>query len=116
MECAIEVQKGMATANEGRPDESAIVMRVGVNLGDVMVEGSDLLGDGVNVAARLEGLAEPGGVLVSGTAYDHVRNKVKVGFEDLGAQTVKNIAEPVRNLSSSDWHRRGKYSANLGVK
>jgi adenylate cyclase len=96
VEFAVELQLKMAAANQGRPDESAIVMRIGVNLGDIMVEGSDLFGDGVNIAARLEGIAEPGGVLVSGTAYDYVRNKVKVGFEDLGIQTLKNIAEPVR--------------------
>ncbi len=96
VQCAVELQERMAAANSDQPDESQIVLRIGVNLGDVMVEGSDLFGEGVNIAARLEGLAQPGGILVSGTAYDHVRNKVKVGFEDLGAQTVKNIAEPVR--------------------
>ena len=63
-----------------------------------MVEGSDLYGDGVNIAARLEAIAEPGGILVSGTAYDHVRNKVKFDFDDLGAQSLKNIAEPVQGL------------------
>jgi adenylate cyclase len=96
VQCAVDLQERMATANSEQPDESPIVLRIGVNLGDVLIEGSDLYGDGINIAARLEGLAEPGGILVSGTAYDHVRNKVKVGFEDLGAQTVKNIAEPVR--------------------
>ena len=79
-----------------QPEDRHIVLRIGVNLGDVMVEGSDLYGDGVNIAARLEAIAEPGGILVSGTAYDHVKNKVKVGFDDLGPQTLKNIAEPVR--------------------
>jgi TolB-like protein/Tfp pilus assembly protein PilF len=78
------------------------VLRVGVNLGDVMVEGSDLYGDGVNIAARLEGIAEPGGILVSGTAYDYVRNKVKVGFEDLGIQKLRNIADPVRTYRVTD--------------
>ncbi len=96
VQCAVELQERMAAANSDQPDESQIVLRIGVNLGDVMVEGSDLFGDGINIAARLEGLAEPGGILISGTAYDHVRNKVKVAFEDLGAQTVKNIAEPIR--------------------
>jgi len=71
------------------------VLRIGVNLGDVLVEGSDLYGDGVNIAARLEALAEPGAILVSGTAYDYVRNKAKVGFDDLGSQALKNIVEPV---------------------
>jgi TolB-like protein len=96
VQCAVDLQDGMAAANSDQPQERRIVLRVGVNLGDVMVEGSDLYGDGVNIAARLESIAEPGGILVSGTAYDHVRNKVQAGFDDLGAQTLKNIAEPVR--------------------
>jgi TolB-like protein len=70
--------------------------RIGVNLGDVMVEGRDLYGDSVNIAARLEAFADPGGVLVSGTAYDYVRNKVRVGFDDLGPQNLKNLSEPIR--------------------
>ena len=94
--CAVDLQLGMAAANNGQSEVLHIVLRIGVNLGDVMVEGSDLYGDGVNIAARLEGIAEPGGILVSGTAYDHTKNKTKVGFEDLGAQALKNIAEPVR--------------------
>jgi adenylate cyclase len=96
VQCAVDLQQQMADANGEHPGEPAIVLRVGVNLGDVMVEGSDLYGDGVNIAARLEGIAEPGGILVSGTAYDYVRNKVKVGFEDLGTQNLRNIADPVR--------------------
>src|SRR5262249_15155329 len=73
-----------------------IFLRIGVSLGDVVVEGGDLYGDGVNIAARLEGIAEPGSILVSGAAYDHVRNKVNARFDDLGAQSLKNILEPVR--------------------
>jgi TolB-like protein len=96
VQCAVDLQQGMAAANDGQPEERHIVLRIGVNLGDVMVEGSDLYGEGVNIAARLEALAEPGGILVSGTAYDHVRNKVQVGFDDLGLQGLKNIAELVR--------------------
>src|SRR5262247_412190 len=96
VQCAVELQQAMAAANEGQAEDRQIVLRIGVNLGDVMVEGSDLYGDGVNIAARLEALAEPGGILVSGTAYDHVKNKVKVGFADPGAQPLRNIAEPVR--------------------
>jgi adenylate cyclase len=95
IQCAVQLQQAMATANRELPDDYHIVLRVGVNLGDVMVEGSDLYGDGINIASRLEALAEPGGILVAGTAYDYVRNKVKVGFDDLGSQTLKNIAEPV---------------------
>ena len=92
VQCAVELQQGMAAANSDVPDGHHIVLRIGINLGDVMVEGSDLYGAGVNIAARLETLAEPGSILVSGTAFDYVKNKVKVGFDDLGAQTLKNIA------------------------
>ena len=96
VQCAVDLQQAMAAANGGQPDDHHIILRIGVNLGDVMVEGGDLYGDGVNIAARLEALAEPGRILVSGTAYDHIKSKVKVGFDDLGAQTLKNIAESVR--------------------
>jgi class 3 adenylate cyclase len=96
VECAIELQRGMATANGDLPETRRIVLRVSVNLGDVMVEGSDLYGDGVNIAARLERVAEPGDIVLSGTAFEYVRNKVEAGFEDLGSQTLKNIAVPVR--------------------
>ena len=94
--CAVELQAAMQSANATMPEERRIVLRVGVNLGDVMVEGSDLYGDGVNIAARLEALAEPGGVLVSQTVFSHVRGKVALEFEDLGERSLKNIAEPVR--------------------
>src|SRR5262249_44367577 len=80
VQCGIDLQEEMTAANAELPEERRIVLRIGVNLGDAMVEGSDLYGDGVNIAARLEGIAEPGGVLISGTAFDHVRNKVDVGF------------------------------------
>jgi adenylate cyclase len=96
VQCAVELQEKFGTANAGISEARHIVLRIGVNLGDVMVEGSDLYGDGVNIAVRLEGIAEPGGIVVSGTAYDHLKNKLKVGFDDLGAQILKNIAEPVR--------------------
>jgi TolB-like protein/Flp pilus assembly protein TadD len=94
--CAVELQKRMAAENDGLPEERCIALRVGINLGDVIIEGGDLYGDGVNIAARLQEKAEPGGILVSGTTYDHVRNKVDAGFDDLGTQALKNIAEPVR--------------------
>ena len=86
----------MAAANGDLPEDRRIILRIGVNLGDIMVESGDRYGDGVNIAARLEGIAEPGGILVSGTIYDHVRNKIDTGFDDLGAQSLKNILEPVR--------------------
>jgi len=94
--CADELQHAFALANASVPEDRHIVLRIGVNLGDVMVEGSDLYGDGVNIAARLEALAEPGGVLVSSMAHDHIKSKIKVGFDDLGPLNLKNIAEPVR--------------------
>jgi TolB-like protein/class 3 adenylate cyclase len=96
VQCAIDLQDAMAAGNADLPTDRHIVLRVGVNLGDVVVEGTDLYGDGVNIAARLEAIAEAGGILVSGTAYDHIKNKVSAGFEDLGAQTLKNIADPIR--------------------
>lgn len=96
VQCAIELQQKFAEANESTPEDRHIVLRIGINLGDVMVEGGDLYGDGVNIAARLEGLADPGGILVSGSAHEQVRNKVAVEFEDIGLQSLKNIAELVR--------------------
>jgi adenylate cyclase len=105
VQCAVELQHGMAAANGDLPEARQIVLRIGVNLGDVMVEGSDLYGDGVNISARLEGLAEPGGVLISGTAFDYVKNKVNAGFQDLGTQVLKNIVEPVRVYRVQDTPR-----------
>ncbi|MEE8506170.1 MAG: tetratricopeptide repeat protein, partial [Kiloniellales bacterium] len=94
--CAVDIQQGMAGREPGLPDERRLRLRIGVNLGDIIVEGSDIYGDGVNVAARLEGLAEPGGICISGKVYEEVRNKLPTAFEDLGEQEVKNIPEPVR--------------------
>src|SRR5262245_28944128 len=96
VQCAVDLQEGMAATNANLPEDRHIVLRIGVNLGDVMVEDNDLYGDGVNIAARLEALAEPGSILLSGTAQEYVKSKLKVGFDDLGLQTLKNIVEPVR--------------------
>jgi adenylate cyclase len=96
VECAVELQGAMHAANGDLPEDRRIVWRVGLNLGDVLVEGRDLYGDGVNVAARLESLAEPGGILVSASFFGQVRSRVPFGFEDLGEQSLKNMAEPVR--------------------
>jgi TolB-like protein/Tfp pilus assembly protein PilF len=96
VECAIRLQQGMESANADLPEDRQIRLRIGINLGDVIVEGSDLYGDGVNIAARLEALADPGSIIVSRTVFDHVRGKVSFGFDDLGDQHLKNIAEPVR--------------------
>ena len=94
--CAVAFQEGMAVRNEGRPEDHRIEFRIGVNLGDVIVQDDDLFGDGVNVAARLEGLADPGAVVVSGKVHEEVRTKIDIGFDDLGPHEVKNITTPVR--------------------
>ncbi|WP_082145893.1 adenylate/guanylate cyclase domain-containing protein [Microvirga massiliensis] len=94
--CALSVQAGVAARQEKVPAEHRIVLRMGINLGDVVVEGEDLLGDGVNIAARLEQLSEPGGVLISGTAFDHLQGKLNVPLTFAGEQHVKNIERPVR--------------------
>ncbi len=96
VECAAEIQRAMAARNEKVTEDKRIEFRIGVNLGDIIVEGDDIHGDGVNVAARLESLADPGGVFISGGAFDQVRNKLELGYEDLGERQVKNIADPVR--------------------
>jgi len=94
--CAVEIQQNLEESNADLPKDSLMRFRIGVNLGDVMVEGDDLLGDGVNVASRLEGLADTGGICISGTVYDQVAGKISQGFEFMGAQTLKNIEAPVR--------------------
>src|SRR5471030_62751 len=93
--CAVEVQRGMADRNAGVPQDKRIEFRVGINLGDIIVEDKDIFGDGVNVAARLEALAEPGGICVSRGVRDPVRDKLGFTFEDMGEQAVKNIARPI---------------------
>ncbi len=93
---AVDVQRAMAERDAGISEEHRIRYRIGINIGDIIVDGDDIYGDGVNGAARLEGLAEPGGICVSRTVFNHVTNKVDLGFEDLGDQTVKNIPDPVR--------------------
>jgi adenylate cyclase len=94
--CAVEVQQAMPERNTGIGADDRIELRIGINLGDVIVEGDDLYGDGVNIAARIEALADAGGVFVSNTVHDHVRDRLPFVFEDLGEQQVKNIARPVR--------------------
>src|ERR1700751_4909675 len=97
--CAVEVQRGMAERNAETPEDKRIAFRIGVNLGDVIAEAGDIFGDGVNVAARLEALAEPGGICVSRVVRDQIRDKLPYAFEDMGEQPVKNIARPVRVYS-----------------
>jgi adenylate cyclase len=96
VECAVNIQRGMVGRNADTLDSRRITFRIGVNLGDIIIDEDDIYGDGVNVAARLEGLAEPSGVCVSGTVFEHVKGKLDLSFDDLGPREVKNIAEPVR--------------------
>jgi adenylate cyclase len=96
VQCAVAVQEAIAQAGEDTPNENHLQFRVGVHVGDVMVHGADLLGDGVNIAARLEGLADPGGICISEATYGYVRKTLPLAFTDLGLQSVKNIEEPVR--------------------
>ncbi len=93
---AVDVQLEMVKRNAAVPEDRWVVYRVGINIGDIIVDEDDIYGDGVNLAARLEGLAEPGGVCVSGSVFDQVKGKLDLGFEDMGPQAVKNFAEPVR--------------------
>src|SRR5207248_1444658 len=93
--CALDVQRGMAERNADVPQERRIEFRIGINVGDIMIDRGDIFGDGVNVAARLEGFAEPGGICVSGRVQEDVRGKLDIPFEDAGEQQLKNIAQPV---------------------
>jgi class 3 adenylate cyclase len=97
--CATEVQAALRTRNDQLPPSRAVAFRIGINLGDVLVQGMDLLGDGVNVAARLQSAAEPGGICISGSVYDQIRNKLSLSFKPHGEQKYKNIPQPVRCYS-----------------
>jgi len=94
--CAAEIQKELKTRNANLPENRKMEFRIGVNLGDVVEDGEQILGDGINIAARLESLSDAGGICISGTVFDHVRNKLDYGYKYLGEQTVKNIALPIR--------------------
>lgn len=96
--CAMDVQRGMTERNVSVPPDKRLEFRIGINVGDVIVEDNDIFGDGVNVAARLEGIAEPGGIVISASAHDAVINRIKAEFRDLGALSLKNIERPVRAL------------------
>ena len=95
VQCAVETQQELSTYNGGLPEPRRMIFRIGIHLGDVMVEGDDVYGDGVNIAARLQERAEPGGILISGPVYDQVHNKLTIGFDCLGQQSLKNVANPV---------------------
>ena len=96
VQCAVELQKGFTRANQNVPESQHIILRIGINLGDIIVDGSDLYGDGVNISARLESLAEPGSIYVSGTVHDHIAGKLGLSFDDLGERTLKNITKAVQ--------------------
>src|SRR6185436_646419 len=93
--CAVDIQRGMAERNAEVQADRRIEFRIGINVGDIISDSNDIYGDGVNVAARLEALAEPGGITVSRNVHDQVRDKLSFGFEDMGEQVVKNIARPI---------------------
>ena len=99
--CAVTIQRGMIQHNTDVPDDKRIVLRIGINIGDIIIEGKDIFGDGVNIAARLESICEPGGLCISDLACDQVRDKLPLTFTDSGEQQVKNIARPVRVFSLS---------------
>ncbi|MEE9587411.1 MAG: adenylate/guanylate cyclase domain-containing protein, partial [Hyphomicrobiaceae bacterium] len=92
VQCGVDIQRSMIARDADLPDDRRIWLRIGLNLGDIIVEGSDIYGDGVNVAARLEGLAEPGGICLSGDAYRQAKGKIEAEFEDMGEQNLKNVA------------------------
>ncbi len=100
--CATEIQAALRTRNDQLSEDRQVRFRIGVNLGDVMVQGQDLLGDGVNVAARLQGAAEPGGVCIAGSVYDQIRNKLSLSFTPLGEMSYKNIPQPVRTFAIAE--------------
>ena len=96
VQCAVEVQRELKDKNQELPEENRLEFRIGINIGDVIQDGDRIFGDGVNIAARIEGLADPGGVSISRNAYDHIKNKLKLGYEYVGEHAVKNIKQPVR--------------------
>jgi adenylate cyclase len=96
VQCAVDIQRDIAGANQVLDEARRMWFRIGINVGDVMVKDGDIFGDGVNIAARLEGLAEPGGICISRGVHDHIRRKLPDGFADLGEQSVKNITQPIR--------------------
>ena len=107
VQCAVEIQQEVSNQGSGLPDAHLMRFRIGVNLGDVMVDGSDIYGDGVNIAARLQEFAEPGDVVVSGSVYDQVHNKLSLGFDCLGQQQMKNLAAPVMSYRVTMSDRAG---------
>jgi hypothetical protein len=108
MRCATEIQAALRTRNDQLPAARRVEFRIGVNLGDVIVQGADLLGDGVNVAARLQAVAEPGGVCIAGSVYDQILNKLSLSFKPLGEISYKNLPQPVRTFAITEADGVGK--------
>ena len=106
VQCAVELQEATEAANEGLPEDRRLMLRIGLDLGDVVVVDGDLYGDGVNVAARLEALADPGTIILSQAVLDQVRSKIACEFEDLGEQRLKNVPEPIRVHRAFTRHAR----------
>src|SRR6201995_3178753 len=94
--CAVEVQRGMATSNVDIPETKRIEFRIGIHVGDIIIDDNDIFGDGVNIAARLEGIADPGGICISDDAHRQIRGKTEIAYDDMGHQSLKNISEPMR--------------------
>jgi adenylate cyclase len=113
VQCAVETQQELTTDSRSLPDARKMQFRIGINLGDVMVDGDNIYGDGVNVAARLQQLAEPGGILISGPVYDQVHNKLSIAFDPLGEQQVKNLATPVMSYRVVHGTARSDPSASV---
>src|SRR5437762_4604599 len=94
--CAVEIQRDMAAQNADVPQKNRIEFRIGIHVGDIIIDDNDIFGEGVNIAARLEGIAEPGGICISDDAQRQIRGKTDLSFDDMGPQALKNIAEPIR--------------------
>ena len=114
LNCALEMQHAARAINDTIPPERRLELRIGVNLGDVIVDGDDIFGDGINIAARLQALAKPGTVCISQTVYEHVRNKLDFRYRSLGSHRVKNIAEPVRAYAVEVTARRAAEGEDAG--
>src|SRR6516165_3409456 len=114
--CAVDIQRGMVARNADVPTDRRIQFRIGINVGDIIIDGDDIFGDGVNIAARLEALADPGGIMVSGIVHDQVRDKRSFDFDDMGQQTVKNITRPVgvHRVQLAEHSPRRQSSATVG--
>src|SRR5271168_2117143 len=109
--CATDIQAALRTRNDKLPPNRQVRFRIGINLGDVMLQGADLMGDGVNVAARLQTAAEPGGICISGSVHDQIRNKLSLSFFSLGERSYKNISQPIRTFSISEVEGAGTLPA-----